>query len=154
MSRYETRPQRRRQRGQNLVEFALVLPVLLLVAIWLITIPGFAFFDLLVAFHVVNQAAQDGANAAALGGDTAACTVAQAEAGQQFRQIGLQVDHAQVTCQVQDVDPNAASSYGAEGVRAVVVTLAATERVLLLGPVTIALPAISGSARIERETGP
>lgn len=144
----------RNERGQNMLEFALVLPVLLFVAIWLITIPGFAFFDVLVAFHVANQAAQDGANAAALGGNAAACVVAQTEAQQQFSHLGLQLGTVQVTCQVQDVDPNSASSYGVEGTRAVVVTISSTERVVLLGPTTVPLPTISGSARIERETGP
>lgn len=146
--------QRQKQRGQNLVEFALVLPVLLFVAIWLITIPGFAFSDVLVAFHVANQAAQDGANAAAFGGDATACAVAQTEAQQQFSHLGLQLGTVQVTCQVQDVDPNSASSYGVEGTRTVSVTITATERVLLLGPTTVPLPTMSGSARIERETGP
>src|SRR5215469_7488843 len=77
----------RNQRGQNLVEFALVLPILMLILILLITIPGFGAWDQLVASNIADQAAQDGANATFnatyANEQTVACQIAIPEATQQ-----------------------------------------------------------------------
>jgi Flp pilus assembly protein TadG len=135
--------------GQSVVEFALVLPVMLLVLIFLITIPGFTAWDILVASNIADQAAQDGANAIAVHNDTAAaCPVAKAEAEQQMRASALSLQKLTVTCQVIDE-----ARYGLEGVQQVVVTIDFSIHLPLPGSISFS-QSVKGWARIERAIGP
>lgn len=150
-------------RGQSLVEFALVLPVLMLILILLITIPGFGAWDQLVASNIADQAAQDGANATAnatySNEEAIACQVAIPEATQQMRQTALALQSLKVTCKRDDKtgDPGMpgqkSSNYGQEGFRRIIVTISYSMRLLLPGAVTLS-GTVSGWARIERATGP
>ncbi len=148
----------RGNRGQSLVEFALVLPLLLLMLILLITVPGFGAWDHLVASNIADQAAQDGANAAAGAPfdqlQTIACATARPEATQQMRQSGLALQQLSVTCQVIDTaNPALPGSYGVEGTRRVIVTINFSMRLFLPGAPSLSGTAI-GWARIEEATGP
>lgn len=67
-------PARRGQRGQSLVEFALVMPVLLILVLGIMEF-GFAITDQVS----VTNAARDGARAGALKGGSAAAAIAQAQ---------------------------------------------------------------------------
>lgn len=154
------RPQqiRKDSRGQNLVEFALVLPVLLLILILLITVPGFGAWDYLVASNIADQAAQDGANAAAGAPfnqlQTIACRTATPEATQQMRQSALALQHVSVSCQVIDsANPSKASSYGVDNIRRVIVTINFSMRLFLPGAPPISAK-VTGWARVEEATGP
>ncbi len=145
--------------GQSLVEFALVLPVLMLILILLITIPGFGAWDQLVASNIADQAAQDGANATAnatyANEQTVACRVAVPEATQQMRQSALALQSLSVTCRADDAsgNPNNPADYGVEGFRRIVVTISYSMRLFLPGAVTLS-ETVTGWARIERATGP
>lgn len=146
-------------RGQSLVEFALVLPILMLILILLITIPGFGAWDQLVASNIADQAAQDGANATAnatySNEEAIACQVAIPEATQQMRQTALALQSLKVTCRADDAsgNPSNPGNYGVEGFRRIVVTISYSMRLLLPGAVTLS-GTVSGWARIERATGP
>lgn len=150
---------RKSSRGQNLVEFALVLPVLMLILILLITIPGFGAWDQLVASNIADQAAQDGANATFnatyANEQTVACQVAIPEATQQMRQTALALQSLKVTCRADDAsgNPSNPGNYGVEGFRRIVVTISYSMRLLLPGAVTLS-GTVNGWARIERATGP
>lgn len=149
----------RNPRGQSLVEFALVLPVLMLILILLITIPGFGAWDQLAASNIADQAAQDGANATFnatyANEQTVACQIAIPEATQQMRQTALALQSLKVTCRADDAsgNPNNPRNYGVEGFRRIVVTISYSMRLLLPGAVTLS-GTVSGWARIERATGP
>ncbi len=126
-----------------------MLPFMLLVLILLITIPGFAAWDVLVASNIADQAAQEGANAIALHNDNnAACPVAKPEAEQQMRASGLALQQVTVTCQVVDE-----ARYGLEGVRRVIVTITFAMHLPLPGSATFS-QTVTGWARIERTIGP
>jgi Flp pilus assembly protein TadG len=148
-----------RSQGQSLVEFALVLPVLMLILILLITIPGFGAWDQLVASNIADQAAQDGANATAnatyANEQTVACRVAVPEATQQMRQSALALQSLSVTCRADDAsgNPSNPGDYGVEGFRRIVVTISYSMRLFLPGAVTLS-ETVTGWARIERATGP
>ncbi len=91
-----------------------MLPLLLLMLILIITVPGFAAWDHLVAATIADQAAQDGANAAAGAPfeqiQTIACATSQPEATQQIRANGLTLQQLSVSCQViNTADPRACS---------------------------------------------
>lgn len=149
----------RNQRGQNLVEFALVLPILMLILILLITIPGFGAWDQLVASNIADQAAQDGANATAnatyANEQTIACQVAVPEATQQMRQTALALQSLTVACRADDASGNPSNprNYGVEGFRRIIVTISYSMRLTLPGAVTLS-GTVTGWARIERATGP
>ena len=146
-------------RGQSLVEFALVLPVLMLILILLITIPGFAAWDQLVAVNIADQAAQDGANATANATyateEAVACAVAVPEATQQMRQTALALQSLTVTCRADDAsgNPSDPGNYGVEGFRRIIVTINYAMRLFLPGAVTMSAT-VTGWARVERATGP
>lgn len=143
----------RGSRGQALLEFALVLPLLLAFIIWLITIPSFLAWDLLIASNVADQAAQDGANAA-LRGFGPACQVATAEASSQIARSGMALQNVNVSCQVNDTaDPRNPRSYGVEGTRKLIVTISFAVKLLLPGNVAIS-KTVTGWARIEGVVGP
>lgn len=147
--------------GQSLVEFALVLPVLMLILILLIAIPGFGAWDQLAAANIADQAAQDGANATSAPNVTyaneeaVACQVAVPEATQQMRQTALSLQSLTVSCRADDAsgDPHNPNNYGLEGFRRIVVTISYSVRLFLPGAVTLSAT-VTGWARIERATGP
>jgi hypothetical protein len=149
----------RRNRGQSLVEFALVLPVLMLILILLICIPGFGAWDQLSASDIAQQAAQDGANAtvnATFANEQAiACQVAVPEATQHMRQRALALQSLNVTCRADDAsgNPSNPGNYGLEGFRRIVVTINYSFSLLLPGAIALSGSA-TGWARIERATGP
>jgi Flp pilus assembly protein TadG len=152
---------RRGSRGQSLVEFAVVLPVLMLILILLIAIPGFSAWDQLAAVNIADQAAQDGANATSAPTVTyaneqdVACGVAVPEARQQMQQMALALQSLSVTCRADDAsgNPSNPSDYGVEGFRRIVVTISYSVRLWLPGAVTLS-STVTGWARIERATGP
>lgn len=73
-------------RGQALVEFALILPVLLLLAV------GVMEFGLILnQYMVVAESSREGARSAALGGDDVAVTAAAEAAAASIDKGGLQV---------------------------------------------------------------
>jgi Flp pilus assembly protein TadG len=149
----------RKMSGQSLVEFALVLPVLMLILILLISIPGFGAWDQLSASDIAQQAAQDGANATANATfateQTIACQVAIPEATQNMRQRALALQSLRVTCRADDAagNPSNPSNYGQEGFRRIVVTIRYAFALLLPGAISLSGSA-TGWARIERATGP
>lgn len=153
------RPGARSQRGQNLVEFAYVLPLLLLITILLITIPGFLAWDTLLASNIADQAAQDGATAASTASfsseNAVACQqTAIPEATQRMQQSAFSIQGLSVTCTSKDVDPGVPASYsGGEQIRRITVTISFSVRLLLPGAVAIPVT-VTGWARIERVIGP
>ncbi len=153
------RPGARGQRGQNLVEFAYVLPLLMLITILLITIPGFLAWDTLLASNIADQAAQDGAIAASTASfsseNTVACVqTAIPEATQRMQQSAFSIQGLKVTCTSKDVDPGQPGSYsGGEQIRRITVTISFSVRLLLPGAVAIPVT-VTGWARIERVIGP
>jgi Flp pilus assembly protein TadG len=150
---------RRNSLGQSLVEFALVLPVLMLILILLITIPGFGAYDQLVATNIADQAAQDGANATAnatyASEQIVACSVAVPEARTQMQKTALALQKLTITCRADDASGNPSNprNYGVEGFRRIVVTISYSMRLLLPGAVMLS-GTVTGWARIERATGP
>jgi hypothetical protein len=143
------------------VEFAVVLPVLMVILILLIAIPGFGAWDQLTAANIADQAAQDGANATSAPNVTfaneeaVACRVAIPEATQQMQQTALAVQSLKVTCRADDAsgNPNNPNNYGVEGFRRIIVTISYSVRLFLPGAVTLSAT-VTGWARIERATGP
>jgi Flp pilus assembly protein TadG len=87
------RLRRRGERGQGLVEFALVLPVLLLIMLGL-----FDFGRAIYAFNTVSNAAREGARVAIVNqGQAGGVYVAATEAARQATALGLDAsDPAQV----------------------------------------------------------
>jgi Flp pilus assembly protein TadG len=133
--------------GQGLVEFALVLPVCLVI---LVALPVGVLYVLALhdAADWADQAAQLGADAAAIQGDNVACPLAMNFAETKIAELAIAPTQVQVTCQVQDTaDPANRNSYGQEGTRQVSVTVKFH---------TLAnLPAsVTGTARINRGVGP
>jgi Flp pilus assembly protein TadG len=144
---------RRGQHGQSLLEFALVLiPTLMLII-------GFLDIGLFELGHAeatswADQAAQAGADRAALHGDAAACPTAQALASAHIQEIAVAPTNVKITCQVIDTaNPRNPNSYGREGTRQVILTIQFQTHLLLVWwwPITVH---ITGSARIDRAVGP
>jgi Flp pilus assembly protein TadG len=153
MNTRQRQNQHRGERGQGLVEFALVVPAILL----------FLLLALDATLYVIaraeattwaDQAAQAGADVAALHGDAEACPVAVAQAQAQITRLALSPTNVRVTCQVIDTaSPANPASYGREGTRQVVVTVQFQTTLPLAN--WWHLPAtVTGSARINRGIGP
>jgi Flp pilus assembly protein TadG len=142
-----------RTRGQALVEFALVVPAILLTLTLALDVVLYVLART-EATAWADQAAQAGADAAALQGDAAACPVALPQAQTEISHLALAPSAVQVTCQVVDTaNPTRASSYGVEGTRTVLVTVQFQTRLPLAWWWQL-LVVVTGSARINRGVGP
>lgn len=142
----------RGQAGQAMVEFGFVC--VLLIATFILAVDvGSLYLDHTGASNWANQAAQAGADVAAVQGDQAACAVAEQAVLTHAGQIALFPSQIQVGCQVQDTaNPNTPTSYGAEGTRQVVVTID-FQVVLPLWWSQVPVH-VQGVARIDRSVGP
>jgi Flp pilus assembly protein TadG len=143
----KTLARRRRERGAELVEFALVLPVLLLIILGIFDF-GFLFKD----YEVITNAAREGARVGVLSGYSP--TDVQARATSYITAAGLTAGLATITPVTQDLVINATT--GAT-VRVVRVTVTYPHTFSLLGPMatlfggtfgTITLTAVS-TMRVE-----
>ncbi len=142
-----------REHGQGLVEFALVVPGILLFLLLALDATLYVLART-EATTWADQAAQAGADVAALHGDGQACPVAVAQAKAQITSLALAPANVQVTCQVLDTaNPANPGSYGREGTRVVLVTVQ-FQTTLPLANWWHLTATVTGSARINRGIGP
>ena len=109
------RPRSRDQRGASAVEFALVVPILLLVLFGMIT-TGFAFSDHLAATNAVREGARYGAAADATTPSTWATSVRQRVKDVYFDNVGTAPTDAQICVKLVKSDGTTtyASALGSE----------------------------------------
>lgn len=144
---------RRGESGQALLEFGLLLVPTLILIIGFLDVALYEWGQA-EATSWADQAAQAGADRAALHGDAAACPTAQAQAQAHIKEIAIAPTNIKIACQVIDTaNPQTPSSYGREGTRQVIVSIQFQTRLPLVWwwPITVR---ITGSARIDRGVGP
>lgn len=144
---------RQRQQGQALLEFALVLVPTLMLIIGFLDV-GLFELGQAEATSWADEAAQAGADRAALHGDAAACPAAKALASAHIREIAVAPTSVKITCQVIDTaNPRNPNSYGREGTRQLILTIQyqTSLRLVWWWPITVR---VTGSARIDRGIGP